>query len=164
MTTDTDPRTCRRCDGQRPLHEFPRHGRGGRLRICRTCKGRSAAEAHARRRAAKQTETAADDADEGQSPPRAPVARRPDAAPESWTAPPDPGTAGLLAAIATARADVEALRRAVAGGREGHSALGAAEWRLHLALRALDRAVPLRVPDAPTYMPPPLGSGPLDAA
>lgn len=140
-STDADPRTCRRCDVQRPLGEFPRHGRGGRLRICRTCKGRSAAEAHARRRAARAARAAAaDDADGGQSPPQGPVDRRPDAAPESWTAPPDPGTAGLLAAVATARADVEDLRRAVRGGREGAAALGAAEWRLNLALRAVDRA------------------------
>lgn len=44
-----------------------------------------------------------------------------------------------LARVAADRADVETLRRAVAGGREGASALHAAEYRLNAGLRALDR-------------------------
>jgi len=59
----------------------------------------------------------------------------------SWTSSTDlDDTAALLAAVASARRDVEALRTAVARGTEGHAALGAAEWRLHCALRSVDRA------------------------
>lgn len=52
----------------------------------------------------------------------------------------DDDTAALSAAVATARADVEATRALVARGEEGHAALDAAEYRMHAALRALDRA------------------------
>lgn len=59
----------------------------------------------------------------------------------SWTSPDtDDGTAALLAAVGTARADVEAARAAVARGDEGASAVSAAEYRHYAALRAVDRA------------------------
>lgn len=58
----------------------------------------------------------------------------------SWTSPDTDDTAALLAAVASARRDVEATRALVARGEEGHAALVAAEYRMHAALRALDRA------------------------
>lgn len=59
----------------------------------------------------------------------------------TWTRSPDTDdTAALLAAVASARRDVEATRLAVGRGDDGASALTAAEYRHHAALRALDRA------------------------
>lgn len=59
----------------------------------------------------------------------------------SWTTPSTADdTAALSAAVATARADVEATRALVARGEEGHAALDAAEYRMYAALRAADRA------------------------
>lgn len=59
----------------------------------------------------------------------------------SWTtSTTDDDTAALSAAVATARADVEATRALVARGEEGHAALDAAEYRMYAALRAVDRA------------------------
>lgn len=60
--------------------------------------------------------------------------------PVTWTRSPDTDdTAALSAAVATARADVEATRAMVARGEEGHAALDAAEYRMHCSLRDLDR-------------------------
>lgn len=55
----------------------------------------------------------------------------------SWTSP--PVGASPLARVREARVDVDRLRRRVAAGMEGASALHAAEYRLHLALRDLKR-------------------------
>jgi len=55
----------------------------------------------------------------------------------SWTSP--PAEASPLGRVREARIDVDRLRRLVAEGREGASALAAAEWQLHMALRDLKR-------------------------
>lgn len=54
----------------------------------------------------------------------------------SWAT--DPSTVDPDEALAEARADVQACRRAIVEGREGAAALHAAEWRFDQALKAAD--------------------------
>ncbi len=65
------------------------------------------------------------------------MTRRPFRSPRAAT-PPDTLTAAL-ADLATARTIERAIRTLVAEGEEGAAALALAEYRVHLALRRVDR-------------------------
>lgn len=81
--------------------------------------------------------------------PRRPSSRAPyrGGPPVSWTA--SSAEPSPLARVREARVHVDRLRRLVAEGKEGASALAAAEWTLHLALRDLKRQPLVEDDDGP---------------